>query len=218
MRKALPLLMLILAAALAAHAQQGDPQATGNVWLDIGGGRAGALVYPQYKYSLPIEGGVIAGYGFCETAPYEEVFCNNLILVTGTDLPWLTTQMETGGLPAHAKGFFQVGPRVNLQELVPKLKRFTPNLFVAYMPKLAGIRTNNFLIAGATNQLPIIGTLLTSHVEAFNRTFSTFSYGEAWLVFHVNTWDRVEPLLHVIRDSSRDPTYTVAIGLRLRIH
>lgn len=214
--KTLKILIFTLASTFVASGQV-DQKPTGNVWLDTFIGPNGAVIYPQYTWAIPTSVGTFGGYGFIETAPYEEVFQNNLVNFTPSAAKWFTAHGEIGDVTAHDKGFIQLGPRINFQKVVPKLDKVMPNLFVAYLPAMVGIRTNNVLVAGASRQFPIIGNHLTAHVEFFNRTFATHSYGEVWLIGHVHSWKHLEPAVHVIRDSSRNPVYTVAAGVRISL-
>lgn len=206
---------LLVSVVVAANAQTGDQKATGTVWLDLAAGNNGGVIYPQYAWAAPVSGGTFSGYGFLESAPYERLFMNNLVTFTPTDASWFTAHGEIGGLPGHAKGLVQLGPRVNLQKIIPKLNKAASYVFVAYLPALAGIRTNNVLVAGESRQFPIVGQRFTAHIEAFDRIFANFSYGEVWFVGHVRSWKHIEPITHMIRDTSRSPVYTVAFGVRI---
>ncbi len=216
MRRLLPI-VLALAATFAASAQTSDHKATGSVWLETFAGPDGAVIYPQYAWTIPTAAGKFGGYGFVQSAPHERVFNNNLVNFTPKAAQWFTAHGEIGDVMFHRKGFVQLGPRANIQKMIPKLDKILPNLFIAYLPAFAGIRTNNVLVAGATLQFPVVSKHFGVHLEAFNRTFADFSYGEAWLIGHVNGWKRIQPIVHVIRDSSRHPKYTVSAGLRFNI-
>ena len=209
-------LFLLFAVALTANAQSPE-KASGNAWLDLFGGPNGTVVYPQYAWKVPTSIGTMSGYGFLEVAPYEKLFQNNLVVFTPKPMAWFSVHAEIGDLPAHWKGFVQVGPRVNLHNAVPKLAKVLPSLWVAYLPELRGIRTTNLVAAGATRQFPIIGQKFTAHLEGFDRIFGTFDYGEVWAVGHVRGLKHLEPVAHVIRDSTRRATYTVDFGFRLSL-
>ena len=209
--------VLALTIAFAANAQQSDQKATGNAWLDVFAGKNGAVIYPQYTWSAPTPFGNCGGYGFVESAPGELLFNNNLVNCTPSVTPWFTIHAEIGDVTAHQKGFVQLGPQVNLNKVIPGTSKAVTMLWASYLPAMAGIRTNNFVIAGASRQFPVVGQRFTAHVEAFDRIFGTWSYGEIWTVGHVRGWKHIDPVVHVIRDSSRQPVYTIAFGFRLSL-
>jgi hypothetical protein len=207
-------MILTLAMTFVASAQSGDPKATGSVWLDAFGGPKGAVIYPQYTWSIPTSIGSFGGYGFLESAPHELLFSNNLIGFTPAVTPWFTVHSEVGGLPGKQLGFVQLGPRVNFHKAIPGVHKAMAFAWAAYCPELVGIRTKNVVVAGASQAFPVIGRRLTAHIEAFDRIFANGSYGEMWLVMQPRGLNRFEPVAHVIRDTGR---YVVSAGLRIKL-
>ena len=211
--------MFILAGTLAfaASAQTTEQKPSGNAWLDAFGGPSGVVIYPQYTWSVPTSFGSCGGYGFVESAPRELLFNNNLINCTPGKAPWFTVHSEVGDVPARTKGFVQLGPQVNLNKVIPGAPKAVTSFWASYLPALSGIRTKNLVVAGSSVQFPVIGERLTAHIEAFDRIFANWSYGEIWVVGHVHGIKHVEPVAHIIRDTSRSPVYTVAFGVRLSL-
>lgn len=213
------ILFLILAATVAASGQTTpDPRATGNVWLDVFAGPAGAVVYPQYGWAMNTTAGKFAGYGFVEVAPHEKLFSNNLVNFTPAGAKWFTIHGELGGLPAHKRGFAQLGPRFNFVAAAPETKKVLAFAFAVYLPELTGIRTRNVLIAAESQKFSLTphGKIKGS-LEFFDRIFPDKNpdYAELWLVVHVKGrgWKHVFPVVHTIRDGGR---YTVTAGVRIK--
>ncbi len=209
-------LTILALVAFATCALAGE-RATASAWLDTFGGPAGAVVYPQVSWSVPTAIGPCYGYSFWESAAREKFFNNNLVDCSPAFTPWFAVHVEVGDVPFHGKGFVQVGPRVNLHKAIPRANRLFAFAWASYLPALKGIRTDNVVVAAASQQFPVIGKRFTAHMEAFDRKFEGWSYGEAWFVGRVNGYKRIEPVAHVIRDSSSHPKYTVAAGIRVHL-
>jgi len=156
----------------AASGQENIAPTTAHVWLDTFGGSQGAVVYPQYGWSVATAAGNFSGFGFVEVAPREQLFTNHLVIYTPSSLKWLSVHTETRGVPRAGLSFFQVGPRVNFTEAIPKLNKPLNRLFFVALPSLAGIRTNNLLLAGATNRYAITESVQVS-VEGYRRFFGS---------------------------------------------
>lgn len=96
-------------------------------------------------------------------------------------MKWFSVQTETGGFPTHNLGFFQVGPRINVTEAIPKLRKPLAGLFVTALPRFIGIRPNNILVGGATNSKKVKSIEVWG--EGYRRFFPDGSgYGEYWLM------------------------------------
>lgn len=157
------------------------PKATLHAWGDAFGLSQGAILYPQYAWSVKTSAIAINGYGFVESTPNERMFSNHLVWYTPTKAPWFSVHTETGGFPAHNLGFHQIGPRINTTEAIPQLKKPLARLFVAVLPRFIGIRPNNLLVAGATN--PVKFKKAEVWTEAYYRFFpSGHPYGEWWIL------------------------------------
>lgn len=187
MKKVLLLLSVMVALSTGlAFAQDAPttPQATAHVWVDAFGGKDGVVIYPQYAWSLETSAGKVTGFGFGEGAPHEPLFTNHLLVFSPGKQNVFSVHTETGGLPADGRAFFQAGPRVNIHEAVPKLKGTVAYLFVAVLPHLEGIRTNNVLVSGATKPVPIVKSVEFS-LEAYRRFFLDGpDYSEYWYILH----------------------------------
>ena len=80
--------MITTAALTASASAQESPRAASlHVWSDEFGGKDGAVIYPQYGWSLKVPGGRATGYGFGEVAPYEKLFTNHLVILTPSVAP-----------------------------------------------------------------------------------------------------------------------------------
>ena len=158
-------------------------KASGSIWLDVFGGQRGIVAYPQYSWEMGTPIGNVGGYGFIEVAPHEPLFTNHLVVYT--PVKQFSVHTETGGLPRAGLSFFQVGPRLNVHETVPVLKKPLRRLLVAVLPHLSGIRPNNMLIAAATNRVKISEGVEMS-AEGYRRFFPGRrpDYGEYWFLFH----------------------------------
>lgn len=204
---------LVILFALAVQALGQNRWASSNVWLDVFGGRAGAVLYPQYSWGMRTPAGNFSGYGFVEVAPHEPFFTNHLVIYCPPKSP-LCVHTETGGAPNEQGSFhFQVGPRVNVHALVPPLGKRISHLFVAQLPSLGNARPPNTLIAGGTRQFKVASGVKAS-VDGYRRIFpgSRLDYGEYWFLAHPA---RVKPmsfgvfLLHHGRDKH------LAVGVRI---
>ena len=191
------------------------PLVSGAVWLDIFGGPSGAVIYPQYAWKAKTFIGTFNGYGFVEVAPHEPFFTNHLVVYTLPVARWFSLQTETGGKPNAAPrvGFFQLGPRVNIHEVFPGLKKLLDHLFAAVLPRFVGIRANNLLLAGGTNKFRVARGLEVS-VEGYRRFFASGrpDYAEYWLLLHPAKTKPVSFAAFVLQDGSRVST---AFGIRV---
>lgn len=205
--------------ALASFAQTTDngnaqnvaPPATFHVWSDFFGGNQGAVVYPQYAWSVNTSAGNFSGFGFVEVAPREPFFTNNLVVYTPPQVAWFSVHTETGGVPFKGLSFFQIGPRINVTEVVPKLKKPMHHLFVAALPRFEGIRPNNLLVAGATNRFKLTNSIDWS-IEGYRRFFPNHhDYAEYWLLVHPKEIPRMSFGTFILNDNK------VSIGFGMRI-
>lgn len=160
---------------------QDNPKATFHAWVDSFGLNRGTILYPQYAWSVKTPGTTIRGFGFIASTPGERSFSNHLIWLTPDKAKWFSVHTETGGFPFHDLGFFQVGPRVNITEAVPRLKKPLARLFVTALPRFIGIRPNNILVAGATNPLKL------GKIQIWDESYYRFfpkgpPYGEHWIL------------------------------------
>jgi hypothetical protein len=107
-----------------------------HAWIDAFGGSQGAVVYPQYVWTIVTPVGAFNGFGLAEVIPHEEFFTNHLMSFTPSSFKgFLSTRLPRAGL-----SFFQLGPRVNFTEAVPKLKKPMNQLYLAALPRFEGIR------------------------------------------------------------------------------
>src|SRR3989344_1115890 len=188
-RRSLIFAVIIVCAVATVAVAQNASTVSGSVWFDTFAGKNGVVLYPQYAWGVKTRTGDFDGYGFIESAPREPLFTNNLVVFTPAKFRMFSVQTETGGLPRgvkgapEAKGFFQVGPRLNVHEAVPKLKGTMHYLFVTALPSFRGIRPNNLLIAGATNRVSIANDVELS-VEGYRRIFGGRrpDYSEYWFL------------------------------------
>ena len=204
----------VLATTNTAVAQTNDnpPPATGSVWLDLFAGPDGIVIYPQYGWSLKTDVGDFSGYGFVEVAPKEPFFTNHLVIYTPKKMPQFSVHTETGGIPLKSLGFVQVGPRLNVHETVPVLKKPLSYLFVTALPHLVGIRPDNLLIAGATNRFKVAGIKMS--VEGYRRFFGDDApdYSEYWLLIHPEGTKHLSFGVFLLQDGSR---MSFSAGVRL---
>jgi hypothetical protein len=174
-----------------------------HIWTDQFGSSGGVVIYPQYSWSVKVPTGCIGGYGFVETAPHEELFTNNLAIYTPAHAPWYSVHTETGGNPNAGTSFFQLGPRVNVVNSIPWLKRPMDHLFFAALPRFKGVRPNNLLIAGATNSFAVTKTLQGS-VEGYNRFLTQGAYyGEYWFLVRNKRTPHTSLGLFILNDSAK---------------
>ena len=177
--------MVLACAAGTANAQTNEPKAvSGSIWADLFVGPDGDVIYPQYVWNAATKVGIFTGYGFVERAPKEPLFTNHVNTFTLGFLPVFSVRSEIGGALAREKYFFQVGPQVNIHEVLPFAKKAMQYFVVSQLPGLVGeIRPPNTLIAGATRRFrPIDG------VEFFGEGYRRFfpggrpDYSEYWLM------------------------------------
>lgn len=189
------------------------PVATGAVWLDVFANPRGVVVTPQYAWGVKLPGGKLGGFHFAETAPRARFFMNNLVWYTPARLPQFSVHTETGGEPRSRLGFFQVGPRLNIGETIPAIKRPMNNLSVVVLPRFIGIQPNNLLIAGATNRFSLTPGIKVS-AEGFRRFAGGHrpDYGEYWFLVHPKKTGRVSFALHLLHDGNRA---MVSAGIRI---
>jgi len=182
-----------------------------HVWIDGFALDKGVVLYPQYSWNATTPAGSFNGYGFIESTPGERVFANNLMIYTPRNIDWFSIHVEVGGFPAHDLGFHQIGPRININEAVPGLKKSFPRLFVAVLPRFIGIRPNNILVAGASKPVSIRNTDVW--VEGYSRFFPKgLPYGEYWVMLKRKEFGRfsVGALVH-----TADKHTYVGFGLRI---
>lgn len=171
------IVLIIVSVGLSAE----TPKATFHLWAEAFTTTQGAILYPQYAWSVKTSGGNINGFGFVESTPHEQAFTNHLVWYTPPKASWFSVHTETGGFPFHDLGFFQVGPRINVTEAIPQLKKPIARLFVTALPRFIGIRPNNILVGGATNSVKVKGVEVWG--EGYRRFFPDGSgYGEYWLM------------------------------------
>jgi hypothetical protein len=178
-------MLAVLLLCSSVYAQDAPQKNSVHVWLDAFYGQKGAVIYPQYGWSLvPKSFGKIEGSGFVERASPEPLLTNHQVVFTpGKKQSLFSVHAEVGALPHKGLGFFQVGPRVNLHEVSPRIKKKTEYLFVAFLPKLAGIRQNNILVSGETKRLKISKGLDFS-AEVYRRFAKEGGFGEYWGLIH----------------------------------
>jgi hypothetical protein len=184
--------------------------------MDMFGGPRGPVVYPQYSWKIATAAGTCSGFGFAEVAPREPFFTNHLAACSLSKAPWFSVHAEIGGQPNASPrlGFFQVGPRLNVHEVIPGLKKPLHHLIVAALPRFIGIRPNNLLLAGATNKFQVTRGLDMS-IEGFRRIFPGRrpDYAEYTLLAHPWRSSHISFAAFAIHDGSR---IVPAFGLRVR--
>lgn len=172
---------------MAVFAQEA-PKAFVHVWAEGFVTPRGAILYPQYAWGITTPKGNVNGFGFVESTPGERMFSNHLVWYTPPKTSWFSVHTETGGFPAHNLGFFQVGPRINVTEAIPRLKKPLARLFITALPRFIGIRPNNILVGGATNSVKVKIKSIEMWGEGYRRFFPDGSgYGEYWLMFKPNS-------------------------------
>jgi hypothetical protein len=188
--------------------------ASGHLWLDAFGGAGGAVVYPQFAWKVGTKVGTFSGFSFLEAAPHEQLFTNNLVTFSPEAAKWFSVHTELGGAPRAGTSFYQIGPRVNITEAVPELKKPLDHLFVAVLPRFEGVRPNNMLIAGGTNPFPITKGI-DATVEGYRRIFPHRpDYSEYWLLFHPKKTKDLAFGAFVLEDGSKT---SLCYGLRYNI-
>ena len=209
--KTFALLFVLVVFAATATAQNNPRVISGNVWLDAFGGPQGGVFYPQYSWGAKTPIGNLNGYGFVEVAPHEPFFTNHLVIYS--PIPPFSVQTETGGIPRKHLGLFQIGPRINIHEVVPALKKPLHHLLVTALPRFRGIRPNNLLLSGATNQFKV-ATGFEVSVEAYRRFFAGGrpDYSEYWLLVHPKKTKPVSFATFFLQDGSRK---SIAFGIRI---
>ena len=189
-------LALLAAAPAAAQTNGSTPSVSGKPWFDLFAGRGGTVIYPQYNLRVETRRLVLTGYGFWERAPQEPDFTNHVNTVTWSRVPQFSLRTETGGrvrefwvrtdrgdfFPIPPAAFFQIGPQVNLHKVFPLPG--VDYLVASYLPALAGIRTNNTLLAGGTKPLQLGPVSVT--LEGYRRFFPDGGpdYAEYWFLAH----------------------------------
>ena len=206
--------VLALAAVLATglYAQETAPKASLHVWSDEFAGPDGPVAYPQYGWRLKVPTGTLSGYGLASVVPHEKFFTNHLVVYTPSIAPWFSVHTETGGNPIAGGHFHQIGPRVNIANVVPKLKSMD-HLFVAVLPRFIGVRPNNILLSGATNPFKVTKSVQMS-VEGYRRFFPHGGYyGEYWVLAHPKQTKQLSYGIFIANDSNQK----VVIGVGGRI-
>ena len=205
-------IVLALAIAIAANAQEPPKTAYLHAWSDVFGSYDGAVLYPQYAWGVTTPIGNFNGYGFIEAAPHEPLFTNHLAVFTPKPAAWFSVHTETGGLPDKGLSFFQVGPRINVAEVAPKIRKPLQYLFVAALPRSEGIRPNNLLVAGATNHFKITDGVEGSF-EGYRRFFPHRpDYAEYWFLVHPKATPHLSWSVFVLNDGRR---FSVGGGARV---
>ena len=205
-------LTVIVFLATALVAQDGK-KVDGHAWIDTFGTNGGAVLYPQYGWSAKTKIGGFSGYGFVEVAPHEKLFTNHLVIYTPS-IRQFSVHSETGGIPRRSLGFFQIGPRINLHEVFPRLKKPLGYLFVTALPRFIGIRPNNLLVAAGTNKFRIAGTQWSA--EGYRRFLpgGRPDYAEYWFLAHPK---KTKPFsIGTFGMQSGDATY-IGLGVRLNV-
>jgi hypothetical protein len=207
-----------------AEAQE-KPKAEFHVWVDAFAGTEGLVLYPQYGWKIETGAGKFNGYGFLERAPKEPLFTNHLFIFTPGKQRVLSVRTETGGRVAEfepvpdkivpAAGFFQIGPQLNFHEAVPAMKKSGISLVATWLPQLAGIRSENYLVAGGfsirRNQEWGI------FVDGYRRFFSGADYSEWWLLIKPRKDSRLSFGMFVLHDGSQSPGERTQTGFGGRI-
>ncbi|MEI6660133.1 MAG: hypothetical protein WCK91_01780 [bacterium] len=200
--------------ACSGLSAQNTPKGEVHAWIDTFGGSQGAVLYPQYGWSLQTGAGKFSGFGFVEVAPHEPLFTNHLVVFTPGKQAVFAVQTETGGLPDKSLGFHQIGPRINLNQVTPKLKGFD-HLFIAALPRFIGIRPNNLLVSGGTNQFTVAKDLKMS-IEGYRRFFpgGRPDYSEYWLLAHPK---KTKPFSFGVLVIQSGPDRSIGFGTRLAL-
>lgn len=194
MRKLLFAILVSFSAVVPATAQTDTPAVSGHPFFDYFVGPDGSVIYPQYVFKVDTSKVVVTGYGFYEGAPNEPWFSNHVNTFTWTRAPQLSLRTEVGGrvldFTVHTPAgnvnvppaaFFQIGPQVNVHRVF-HLKG-ADYLVVSYLPHLAGIRPDNWILAGGTKPIPL-GKSMTFSIEGYRRFFSDGGpdYSEYWFL------------------------------------
>jgi hypothetical protein len=203
-------IVFILAAALSAQ----ESNAQMHLWVDSFGTNHGAVLYPQYSWSVKTSAGNLSGFGFVEVAPHEPFFTNHLVVFTPEPMAWFSIHTETGGLPRKDLGFFQISPRFNLHEVFPKVKKPMAFVFVTALPRFIGIRPNNLLVAAGTNQF-YIGKIPFS-TNGYRRFFAGHrpDYAEYWFMAHPKQLKPLSLGAFVLHSGNK---VSIGVGLRLQV-
>ncbi len=219
---ALALVTLAAGSAAAQTAKKAAPApvCSAPVWLDAFAGTAGVNIYPQYSFKLEESDVRLTGYGFLELTPKEPNFTNHVNTLAWLKVPQLSVRTETGGRvrewnapdpaggPVPPGGFFQIGPQVNLHQMVPLPG--VDHLVVSYLPALAGIRPDNWLVAAGTKKLRIAPGLAVT-AEGYHRFLPGADYAEYWLLVSADKFKYVAPGAFVLANGR---TRYVLLGAR----
>ncbi|MES2213662.1 MAG: hypothetical protein V4473_02375 [Patescibacteria group bacterium] len=213
MKRVIGSITLLFSASLGLFAQEARGQV--HAWVDTFGGSQGAVLYPQYGWSLKTSVGSLNGFGFMEVAPHEPLFTNHLVVFTPGKQSVFSVQTETGAVPNLTLGFHQIGPRVNIHALVPKLKKPLHHLFVTALPRFIGIRPNNLLLAGASNRFTVAKNVQAS-VEGYRRFFAGNrpDYAEYWFLVHPKATGRFSFAVFGLQDGDK---HSIGFGTRLSL-
>lgn len=200
--------------AMGLFAQE-TPKASLHLFSDEFAGADGAVFYPQYAWILKVPIGMASGYGSGEVAPYEDFFTNHLVIYTPSFATWFSVHTETGGYPNKGMHFFQIGPRINVPNAIPAIKKPIDHLFVTALPRFIGVRPNNILVAGATNQFKL-GRNAQWWIEAYCRFFPQGQhYNEDWFLVHPKQTPHVSWGVFILNDTSSHTS--VGFGGRLSL-
>jgi hypothetical protein len=204
---------LAVAATGSMNAQESTPKASLHVWNDTFASTSGAVVYPQYGWQLKVPTGTFSGYGLGSAVPHQEFFTNHLVIYTPQVAPWFSVHTETGGNPNAGAHFFQIGPRINVTSAIPKLKKPLDHLFITALPRFEGVRPNNLLVAGGTNNFKVTKTVSVS-IEGYRRFFPRGGYyGEYWVLAHPQSTPHLSWGMFTANDSNQK--VVVGFGGRL---
>jgi hypothetical protein len=140
MRNRMKSALLFALMSCGAWAQEGHATASANVWLDTFGTSQGAVIYPQYSWTIHVPNMKVSGYGYVESAPGEALFTNNLVVFTAPKVPWFSVHTEVGGALNQSATFVQIGPRFNATDGIPRLRGVFEHLFAAVLPRFEGVR------------------------------------------------------------------------------
>jgi len=204
---------IIIASGLSA---QEKPKAEGHVWIDAFGGNQGLTVYPQYGWKLPTSLGGLSGYGFpVEITAHEQGFLNNLVIFTPGKQNMFSIHTETGAVPMLHLGFHQIGPRVNVHEVIPKAKKVMDYTFVTVLPRFIGIRPNNLLIAGSTKKFKVRKDV-RAFIEGYRRFFpgGRPDYAEYWMMIEPEQTKPFSFGAFIVHDGEK---VSVNFGVRLTV-
>ena len=210
-KKTLAMLIFLSTVAIPASAQMG---VSGSVWVDLFLGPDGDVIYPQYAFAVDTRVGNATGYGFLERAPGEPLFTNHVnTFVPSLLASKLAVRTEIGGATAQSVYFFQVGPQVQLHEVVLPLKKVMGYLILSYLPNLAGRRPSNTIFAGGTRHFKITDSVEVSF-EGYRRFFSKggADYSEYWVLVYPARTKHVSFGGFLLQDGGEK---SLALGVRI---